>query len=152
MRLVIELYQILVIMPPFMPLIKIMSPNRYANKYAIYTCQRRQIWMVLVLIIIGVLLDEVLGDHNIAKSVAVGAFLGYSAQSVFTYVAYRTTGVRQRYAIMLNMYLGQMLKWLITFIGFACIFIYMKSAHAFAVIISYVMMQLTHIVYMYKIK
>lgn len=86
------------------------------------------------------------------KSVFVGALLHFLAQSVFTFFAYRAEGTRARQQIMLNMYLGQMLKWLISLLGFALIFIYQQPITAALVIIGYFIMQLYHIISMWRLR
>lgn len=128
-------------------------PASRTQKKQIYTAQARQIWLVLLLTGLGVVYDITQGAGFIAtKSVFVGALLHFLAQSVFTFFAYRAEGTRARQQIMLNMYLGQMLKWLISLLGFALIFIYQQPITAALVIIGYFIMQLCHIISMWRLR
>lgn len=126
-------------------------PARQNQQTRIFALQRRQSWLVLLLICLSVGVDLVFGQSLfIAKSLGLGVVLSYVAQSAFTFIAYRQTGAKARQAIMLNMYLGQMIKWLITLVGFALIFIFIKPIVALLVVVGYLIMQLTHIVVMWR--
>lgn len=52
---------------------------------------------------------------------------------------------------MLNMYVGQMIKWVMVLIGFALIFIFVKPIQAFLVILGYFILQVVHVVVMWRI-
>lgn len=124
---------------------------RRNHQTRIFYLQRRQSWAVLGLILASVVIDWLCQAQGvIAKSTALGASLAYVAQSAFTYVAYRTVGARFRQVIMLNMYLGQMLKWLLTLVGFALIFMMLKPISALAVMLGYVLMQIVHVLVMWR--
>lgn len=126
-------------------------PARQNQQTRIFALQRRQSWLVLLLICLSVGVDLVFGRALLtAKSLGLGVVLSYVAQSAFTFIAYRQTGAKARQAIMLNMYLGQMIKWLITLVGFALIFIFIKPIVALLVVVGYLIMQLTHIVVMWR--
>lgn len=126
-------------------------PARQNQQTRIFALQRRQSWLVLLLICLSVGVDLVFGQSLfVAKSLGLGVVLSYVAQSAFTFIAYRQTGAKARQAIMLNMYLGQMIKWLITLVGFALIFIFIKPIVALLVVVGYLIMQLTHIVVMWR--
>lgn len=75
------------------------------------------------------------------------AFLG---NLVFTRIAYRRTGAKARQAVMLNMYLGQMIKWALTLVGFALIFIFLKPLLPLAVFVGFCALQLWHSVSMWR--
>ncbi|MGK8251493.1 ATP synthase subunit I [Moraxella lacunata] len=104
----------------------------------------------MILIGLGFIL-EILGIAHATKSMALGGLLGYIAQCAFTLIAYRTTGARAGRVIMLNMYLGQMIKWFITLMGFALIFMLAKPIGAFLVILAYFALQVVHILVMWRI-
>lgn len=126
-------------------------PARQNQQARIFALQKHQSWAVLSLIVIGMGIDAVLGHSQLtAKSFGLGVLLSYVAQSAFTFVAYRQTGAKARQSIMLHMYLGQMIKWLITLLGFAGIFVFVKPIGALLVIVGYLVMQLVHIVVMWR--
>lgn len=124
-------------------------PAERHQRVRIYRLQFRQAWVVLILIMVGLVLNG-LGVPHATKSMALGGVLGYVAQSVFTFVAYRTTGVRAGRMIVLNMYLGQLLKWIVTLVGFASIFVFAKPVNALLVILSYFLLQISHAVAMWR--
>ncbi len=126
------------------------KPAKRHQQARIYRLQYQQIWAVLGLMGVGFLL-EVFGIDYATKSMSLGGLLGYLAQCVFTFMAYRTTGAGARQLIMLNMYLGQIFKWVITLIGFALIFIFAKPIQAFLVILAYFLLQVVNTVVMFKI-
>lgn len=126
------------------------NPAQRHQQARVYCLQFRQAWAVLILISTGFVL-EALGVACATKSMALGGLLGYIAQCAFTLIAYRTTGARVGRVIMLNMYLGQMIKWFITLMGFALIFIFAKPIGAFLVILGYFVLQVVHIMVMWRI-
>ncbi|WP_294034460.1 ATP synthase subunit I [uncultured Moraxella sp.] len=130
------------------------QPAKRTHQTLIFQRQRRQSYAVLGVIVIGIIISLVMGDtqHTIAKGMAMGSIVAYIAQSAFTYIAYHTTGARHARQIMLNMYLGQMTKWLITLVGLALTFIYLPTANEIAVIIGYLLMMIAHSVTMFFTK
>lgn len=126
-------------------------PARQNQQARIFALQKRQSWIVLAWIVIAIIISAVAGVGLLnAKSFGMGVLLSYVAQSAFTFIAYKKTGAKARQAIMLNMYLGQMIKWLITLLGFAMIFMFAKPMVAWLVVVGYLIMQVTHIVLMWR--
>lgn len=126
-------------------------PARQNQQTRIFALQKRQSWIVLAWIVIAIIISAVAGVGLLnAKSFGMGVLLSYVAQSAFTFIAYKKTGAKARQAIMLNMYLGQMIKWLITLLGFAMIFMFAKPMVAWLVVVGYLIMQVTHIVLMWR--
>lgn len=126
------------------------NPVQRHQQARVYRLQFHQAWAVLTIIGLGFVL-EVLGVAYATKSMALGGLLGYIAQCAFTFIAYRTTGARAGRVIILNMYLGQMIKWFITLMGFSLIFIFAKPIGAFLVILGYFVLQVIHIMVMLRI-
>lgn len=127
------------------------KPARQNQQARIFALQKRQSWIVLAWIVIAIIISAVAGVGLLnAKSFGMGVLLSYVAQSAFTFIAYKKTGAKVRQAIMLNMYLGQMIKWLITLLGFAMIFMFAKPMVAWLVVVGYLIMQVTHIVLMWR--
>ncbi|MCG7412435.1 ATP synthase subunit I [Moraxella nonliquefaciens] len=126
------------------------QPAQRHQQARVYRLQFRQVWALLILIGTGFALEK-LGATHATKSMALGGLLSYIAQCVFTLMAYRTTGARAGRVIMLNMYVGQMIKWVMVLIGFALIFIFVKPIQAFLVILGYFILQVVHVVVMWRI-
>lgn len=129
------------------------QPARQHHQAQIFATQKKQLWVVFLLILASGAMGAIFGQaHLTAKSVAAGAVLAFVAQSAFTFIAYRVTGAKARQVIMLNMYLGQMVKWVITLIGFALIFKMAMPIHALLVFLGYFAMIVAHIVMMWHLK
>lgn len=127
-------------------------PAPKSHQVQIFAQQKRQIWVVFVLIFVAWLIDVYFAQQQVlVKSVLAGAVLSYLAQSVFTWLAYRSVGANMRQVVMLNMYLGQIVKWLLTLLGFALIFVSVKPVNALAVFAGYFLVQLSFVALMWKI-
>lgn len=125
-------------------------PVRPNHQQKIFLAQRRQIWVVFVAILVAILLFGVASKAT--KGLFAGLMIAYIAQSFFTFIAYRKTGIRARRQIVLYMYLGQMLKWLVTLIGFALVFIAIKPIDALAVFLGYGLLQFSYIITIWLLK
>lgn len=130
------------------------QPARQNHKAVIFAQQQRQLWVVCTLILLGLVWDfAVLGSVSppiTTKNLTAGAMLGFLGNLVFTRIAYRRTGAKARQAVMLNMYLGQMIKWALTLVGFALIFIFLKPLLPLAVFVGFCALQLWHSVSMWR--
>lgn len=130
------------------------QPARQNYKAVIFAQQQRQLWVVCTLILLGLVWDfAVLGSVSppiTTKNLTAGAMLGFLGNLVFTRIAYRRTGAKARQAVMLNMYLGQMIKWALTLVGFALIFIFLKPLLPLAVFVGFCALQLWHSVSMWR--
>ncbi len=121
-------------------------PARRAQKDQISLYIKRQAWILFILIVMISLLD-VIWLHSqlvIAKSFAIGASLSFVNQAVFASFVFRHSGYRARRHIVSQMYRGQTIKWLLTVVGFALIFITIKPLLAPALFIGFIIMQLSH--------
>lgn len=130
------------------------APARQHHKQQVYAQQWRQIWIVAVCLPVGCVLAFVLSLQVVpfATGLTAGALVQFFAQSVFTFVAYRSTGAKARQRIMLNMYLGVMLKWTATVLGFMVIFIVVRPLYAWSVFLGYVAMLLVSVAMTWKIR
>lgn len=129
------------------------KPARQTHQAKIFALQIRQFWGVLFLMVAGLLLGLVMGQPQLAtKSMMLGALLSYVAQMAFTFIAYRLTGAKARQAIVLHLYLGQVVKWVLTIVGFAMIFMWIKPIIAPVVLLGYILMQFGHNVVMWRSK
>lgn len=110
------------------------------------------VWLVL-LILLAILLDFgfFAGQMRFAKSLTYGGVLAYLSNILFAWYAYKETRARFRQQIVHNMYLGQMLKWGVTILGFALIFSQLATM-AWAVILGYAFMHLMHSISMLMIR
>ena len=130
------------------------QPARQNHKAVIFAQQQRQLWAVCTLILLGLVWDfAVLGSVSppiTTKNLTAGAMLGFLGNLVFTRIAYRRTGAKARQAVMLNMYLGQMIKWALTLVGFALIFIFLKPLLPLVVFVGFCALQLWHSVSMWR--
>lgn len=128
-------------------------PAHQSHQAKIFALQRRESWGVLWVLGLGFLVGYGLGKPAlIAKSVALGACLSYVSQAMFTFIAYRLTGAKARRLIVLHLYLGQMVKWVLTLLGFAIIFMVVKPISAPAVLSGYLFMLVWHMVMMWRLR
>lgn len=122
------------------------KPAKRTQKDNIGKALKRQAWILFSLIVITALLD-VIWLHSqlvVAKSTAVGALLSFAAQAVFAGFIFWHTGYRARRHIVSQLYRGQMVKWLLTVLGFALIFITIRPLSAPALFIGFMVMQISH--------
>ena len=128
-------------------------PARQTHQVKIFALQIRQFWGVLLLTVVGLVIGLIMDQPQLAtKSMMFGALLSYVAQTAFTFIAYRLTGAKVRQAIVLHLYLGQVVKWVFTIVGFAMIFLWAKPIIAPMVLIGYILMQFRHNVMMWRLK
>lgn len=119
------------------------KPAKRTQKDKIGIYLKRQAWVLFILIIIASMLD-VFWLHSelvIAKSSAIGALLSFAGQAVFAGFIFWYTGYRARGRIVMQLYRGQMVKWLLTVLGFALIFITIQPLSAPALFIGFIVMQ-----------
>lgn len=107
---------------------------------------KRQVWILLILIILAWLLDIVWlrSDLLIVQGVALGAVLSFATQMIFTLFVFRHTGFRAREHIVRQLYRGQAVKWVLTAFGFALIFILIKPLSAPALFVGFIVMQMSY--------
>ncbi len=129
-------------------------PAHRSKKAAAISAQYRQLWPLIALVVLAVIISLITADAQwlIAKGAAAGAVLSFVAQSAFTVVAYHTVGARYAKQIMLNTYLGMAIKWLISIVGFALIFLVFTPIHAPSVIAGFIFMQISQVIGLMRLK
>lgn len=122
------------------------QPAQRTRREKITLALKQQLWLVLALILVSWLMDVLWVHSNqiMVKSIALGALLNWFTQLVFAFFVFRHIGYRHRRHIVGQMYRGQMLKWLLTGIGFALIFITIKPLAPLVVFIGFIVMQVSH--------
>ncbi|MDO4894942.1 ATP synthase subunit I [Moraxella sp.] len=122
-----------------------MRPAKPNQKHLVQQAQRQQRWLALGVLAVVFVLDIVWWHEErglVTKGMALGMGLAYLAHHIFTWFAYKDTSVRHREQIVHNLYLGQMLKWAVSLLGFAAIFWQFRTDAVWAVIVGYFAMQL----------
>ncbi|WP_227428983.1 ATP synthase subunit I [Psychrobacter sp. I-STPA6b] len=111
-------------------------------------------WLMLGIIISAWLLDALIWQSNniIVKSVALGVILNGITHLLFAGAVFRYTGYKDRRHIVNQLYLGQLIKWLLTITGFVLIFMMIKPLSAFALFCGYMIMQLSYGYLLWQIK
>ena len=129
-------------------------PAQRNKKSAIYKAQMRQIWAVLGVMIFGLVLSYVMADADrlIAKGLSIGALIAFIGQSIFTRIAYHTVGAKHSRQIMLNTYLGFAIKWAVTLVLFAFVFLKIQPISAASVIMGYIILILSQNLALIKMK
>jgi ATP synthase protein I len=122
------------------------KPAKRTQKDKISIYLKRQAWVLFILIVIASMLDLfwLHSELVVAKSSAIGALLSFATQAVFAGFIFWHTGYRARRHIVSQLYRGQMVKWLLTVLGFALIFIMIQPLSAPALFVGFIVMQLSH--------
>ena len=130
------------------------KPAKRHQKDQIAVYLKRQTWALLIVIIVAWLIDSRWFDNEliVAKSAAVGAVLSFITQMIFAIFMFSHSGYRARNRIVNQFFRGQALKLLLTVFGFAFIFITIKPLSAPALFAGFVVMKLSHVLMLARIK
>ena len=130
------------------------QPAKRSQKDQIRVYIKRQTWALLLVIIAAWLIDirGFSGQLIIAKSAAIGGLLSFTTQMIFALFMFSYTGFHARQRIVSQFFRGQALKWLLTVSGFALIFIFIKPLSAPALFIGFIVLKISHIFMLGRIK
>lgn len=108
---------------------------------ALKRTHRQTTWLLCVFLLLAIVIDMLQGAHMVlARNIAAGALIAYVMQWLFARVSYRYN--RESKAMMTQMYVGMLLRWLVGLAGFALSFMLIKPLLAWAVFVGFVVMQL----------
>ncbi len=129
-------------------------PAKRSQKDQIRVYFKRQTWALLLVIVSAWLIDSswLHSDLVIAKSAAIGGLLGFATQMVFAWFMFSYTGYQARNRIVSQFFRGQALKWLLTVFGFALIFTTVEPLSAPALFIGFIIMKVSHVLMLGRIK
>ena len=137
--------------PPNMPLRASQRKELQQKKLRRQGLQRVGVLLLIILVALVSELFFVESSNNdlvspllITKSVAMGAGLNWLAQSVFSWFVFRYNGAKSKHNIVGHMYLGQIIKWLIVIGGFSVIFLMVTPESPLALIVGFIVMQISH--------
>ena len=130
------------------------KPAKRTQKDKIGIYLKRQAWVLFILIMVVCILDVswLHSELMVAKGTAIGALLSFATQAVFAGFIFWHTGYRARRHIVSQLYRGQMVKWLLTVLGFALIFITIQPLSAPAVFFGFIVMQISHSLMLWHIR
>ena len=130
------------------------QPAKRSQKDQIRVYLKRQTWALLIVIILAWVIDKSWfgGELVVAKSAAIGGLLSFVTQMVFAIFMFSHTGYRARNRIVSQFFRGQALKWLLTVFGFALIFIAIKPLSPLALFIGFIVMKMSHVLMLGRIK
>ncbi|WP_394262069.1 hypothetical protein [Moraxella boevrei] len=130
------------------------KPQPRFQPYHIQKAIGRQSWIILALVVIGIGLDIIFAKVGfvISKNLLAGAVLAWVGQLVFAKIALGVTGASQQRQIVHRMYQATMVKWFITFVGFAGIFIGLKPLLAVWVFVGFIVLQISHAVLSFRLQ
>lgn len=130
------------------------QPAKRSQKDQITVYLKRQTWALLIVIIVASIIDKIWfnGELVVAKSAAIGGVLSFVTQMVFAIFMFSHTGYRARNRIVSQFFRGQALKWLLTVFGFAFIFITIKPLSAPALFLGFIVMKISHVLMLGRIK
>lgn len=130
------------------------KPAKPFDPHTIQQAINKQSWLILGLVVMAVLFDSWQGNghYTISKNLLAGCVLGWVSQIIFAKISLSKSGYQQRRQIVNRFYQAHMVKWLLTIVGFALIFIYLRPLNAIAVFFGYLALQLSYIVITYRNK
>lgn len=130
------------------------QPAKRSQKDQIRVYLKRQSWALLIVIIGAWVIDNIGfgGELVIAKSAAIGGLLSFVTQMVFAIFMFSHSGYRARNRIVSQFFRGQALKWLLTVFGFALIFIAVKPLSPLALFSGFILMKISHVLMLGRIK
>ncbi|MDO5769608.1 MAG: ATP synthase subunit I [Psychrobacter sp.] len=116
-----------------------------------------ELWVLFIVIIGAIGIDKVGLSANgaelvMAKNLAAGALLNFVAQATFAWCVFKRSGYQARQSIVRQMYRGQMLKWAVTLIGFTVIFMTIRPLSAPAVFLGFIVMQVSHVGMLWRLR
>lgn len=121
------------------------KPYYNSHKRLIVSAQKKQNWILFVVIILMLVLDVLLSPKPFGRSMAIGACLSYVMQLVFTLVSYwrdeRLYGQNRYNLLVQDMYVAVLMKWIVGLTGFALIFLFLKSLNFLALLLGFIGMQ-----------
>lgn len=116
---------------------------------------KRQSWVVLAIVLIGLGIDLIMGHQGewvVTKNLLSGSVLAWVGQLIFAKIALGVSGARHRRQIVHRFYIGHMVKWVVSLVGFALIFIALKPLSALWVFAGFMLVQASYILWMYRFK
>lgn len=108
-----------------------------------------QPFWLLAIAIIALGVDKYLHIEGLALGVSMGAGLNYVMHWLFIWISYRKTQLGR--AMIQQMGLALLLKWLTALIGFALIFAILPVVPPFAVLLGFIIMQLAIMVNLWRL-
>lgn len=128
------------------------APRFSANAQQLMTVIKRQSWLLFALILLAMAYDVINGNRDfvVSKNLLAGGVLAWASHYVFAKLSLRTFGAKFRRQMVNNFYLAQLLKWLMTMVGFALIFIFLKPLKPMWVFFGYFVLQIGQVVLLYQ--
>lgn len=139
------------------------QPAKLSPAINIAAVLRAQLWTLLALTALGALADMALAHtltdaqtRNLpptataqtwryAKNLLAGGGVAWLGQWIFAKIAWRHTGARLRKQIVHRLYLAQMVKWLVTLLGFAVVFSQLRPLAALWVLVGFIVLQINYL-------
>ncbi|MFC6203195.1 ATP synthase subunit I [Psychrobacter urativorans] len=130
------------------------QPAKRSQKQQVRVYLKRQTWALLLVIVAAWLIDNSWfnGELVVAKSAAIGGLLSFVTQMVFAVFMFSHSGYQARNRIVSQFFRGQALKWLLTVFGFAFIFITIKPLSAPALLLGFIVMKISHVLMLGRIR
>lgn len=132
-----------------------MNANRNALINQIHSSiAKPAVWRIvkIQLVLLAVIsLPLLIVDAKLAQSVVVGGLIQVVPQAWFNQQAFRYSGARQTGLILRSMYWGQAGKLLLTVALFSLAFGFLEELDIFALLITFVVMVVVHLVLAHKI-
>lgn len=126
----------------------------------LYKVIHQQSWLLLGMVMLMSGLDFLFSatgnvnshptNYTMTKNSLAGGVLAWISHWLFAKISLRHGGYHQRRQVVNNFYLAQVVKWVITMLGFALIFIYLSPLKPLWVFVGYFTMQIAQILLLYR--
>lgn len=127
------------------------APRFSTNAQQLMNVIKRQSWLLFAMIILAMGYEFISGQREFAmsKNLLAGGILAWLSHYLFAKLSLRTFGAKFHRQTINNFYLAHLLKWLLTMLGFAVIFIYLKPLKPVWVFLGYMVLQIGQILLLY---
>lgn len=126
-------------------------PAQRFSAHTIFQVIRLQSWVLFITAVCLMVAEYLLGSHDFkwSKNFIGGGLLAWLGHGLFAAIALRTSGAKYKRQVVNNFYLAQALKWLVTMVGFALIFMLLKPLLAIWVFLGYFTLQIAQMILFY---
>ncbi len=113
-----------------------------------------QSWWLFVLVIVVVMLDNFWLQTNMswAKNFISGAVLNFVSQYAMAKISFRHQDYLARKHTVNQFYLAEVCRWIITIVGFIIIFLLLKPLLAPIVFFGYIVLQVSNIFFLWRLR
>ncbi len=132
----------------------ISKPAKRNHKDKIRKVIKNQSWVLFVAVLVMIMLDMLVLKTNLvwSRSFVSGAVLSFISQCVLAWFSFRQSGYKARRHVVNQLYLGVACRWLVNLFGFVIIFVSIKPINAFIVLFGFILIQMSYLFMLWRVK